>query len=146
MQCITQENPIRSPRLKFVQIALFQHKASAAKHPEMTNLGWPSKPQLIRSLVEESSEKDTIQHMASNVDRFGPKMPRCLMLIKHRPRHLNKGLILVLNNAILLMHIQRGKLMLKSQRSTKGLKLSIFEFYAIVTVYSSHGIFGKLIL
>jgi hypothetical protein len=84
--------------------------------------------------------------MASSVDRFGPKTPRSPMLIKHRPGHLNKGLIFAFNNTILLGHIRRGKPMLESQRSTKGWKLSIFEFCVIVTVYSSHGIFRKLIL
>jgi hypothetical protein len=68
------------------------------------------------------------------------------MLIEHRPGHLKKGLIFALNNAILLRHIRRGKLMLKSQRSTKDLKMSIFEFYAIVTAYSCNDILGKLIL
>jgi hypothetical protein len=110
----------------------------------MTNLGWPSKPQLIRSLVQESSKKDAVRHMASSVDRFDPKTPKSPMLIEHRPGHLNKGSILALNNSILQRHIRRGKLMLKSQRSTKGLKMSIFESCAIVTVYSSHGILGKL--
>jgi hypothetical protein len=84
--------------------------------------------------------------MADNVDRFGPKPPRSPMLLKHRLGHHNKGPILALNNSILLRHIQRAKLMLESQRSTKGLKMSIFEFYAIITENSSHGIFGKLIL
>jgi hypothetical protein len=56
------------------------------------------------------------------------------MLIKQRPGHLNKGPIFAFNNTILLGHIRRGKLMLESQRSTKGCKLSIFEFCAIVTV------------
>jgi hypothetical protein len=68
------------------------------------------------------------------------------MLIKHHLGHLNKGPIFAFNNTILLGHIRRGKLMLESQRSTKGCKLSIFEFCAIVTAYSSHGIFRKLIL
>ena len=68
------------------------------------------------------------------------------MLIKHCPGHLNKGPILAFNNAILLGHIWRGKLMLESQRSTKGCKVSIFELCAIVNVYSSHDIFWKLIL
>jgi hypothetical protein len=84
--------------------------------------------------------------MASSVDRFDPKTPRSPMLIKHHPCHLNKGSILVFHNAILLGHIQKGKLMLESQISTKGCKLSIFEFYVIVITYSSHGIFRKLIL
>jgi hypothetical protein len=84
--------------------------------------------------------------MASSVDRFGAKTPRSPMLIKHRPSHLNKGPIFVFNNTILLGQIRREKLMLESQRSTKGCKLSIFELCAIITAYSSHGIFRKLIL
>jgi hypothetical protein len=68
------------------------------------------------------------------------------MLIEHRPGHLNKGLILVFNNAILSGHIQRGKLMLKSQRSAKGFKMNIFEFCAIFTANHFHGILRKLIL
>jgi hypothetical protein len=58
--------------------------------------------------------------MVGSVDRFGPKAPRSPMLIKHCPGHVNKGPILAFNNAILLRHIRRGKLMLKSQRSTHG--------------------------
>jgi hypothetical protein len=68
------------------------------------------------------------------------------MLMNHCPGHLNKGLILAFNNAILLRHILIGKLMLKSQRSTKGHKMSIFELCAIVTMNRSDCIFGKLIL
>jgi hypothetical protein len=68
------------------------------------------------------------------------------MLIEHRPGHLNKGPILALNNTILLRDIGRGKLMLKAQRSTKGFKVSILEFCAIVTANRSHGILRELIL
>jgi hypothetical protein len=83
--------------------------------------------------------------MASSVDRFDPKMPRNPMAIEHHPGHLNKGPILAFNNATLLRHIQRGKLMPESQRSTKGFKMSIFELCAIVTANHSHGILRKLI-
>jgi hypothetical protein len=68
------------------------------------------------------------------------------MLIEHLPSQLNKGPILEFNNAIQLRHIRRGKLLLESQISTKGFKMSILEFYAIITVNHSNGIFGKLIL
>jgi hypothetical protein len=84
---------------------MFQHKASAAKHPEMANIGCPSKSQLIRSLVHKSTKKYAIGHMADNVDRFGPKSPRSPMLIEHHSSHLNKDLILVFNNVILLGHM-----------------------------------------
>jgi hypothetical protein len=112
----------------------------------MDNLWWPSKSQLIRSFVQKIPKKDVIGHMATSVDRFGRKTPRSLMLIKHHPGHLNTGPIFAFNNAILLGHIQRGKLMLESQRSTKGCKLNIFELCVIVTAYNSHGILRKLIL
>jgi hypothetical protein len=68
------------------------------------------------------------------------------MLIKHHLGHFNKGLILVFNNVILPRHIRRGELMLESQRSTKGPKMSILESCSIVTVNNSHGILRELIL
>jgi hypothetical protein len=92
----------------------------------MTNLGWLSKSQLIRDFVQKGMKKDVIGHMADNVDRFGPKMLRSPLLIKHRPGHLNKDPTLAFNNAILPPHICRGKLMLKSQRSVKDFKNEYF--------------------
>jgi hypothetical protein len=65
-------------------------------------------------------------------------------LIEHHLVHLNKGPFLVFNKVILLRHIQRGKVMLQSQRSTKGLEMSVLELCAIVTANRSHGILGKL--
>ena len=81
----------------------------------MTDLGWPSKSQLIRSFVQECSKKNAIGHMANYVDPFDPKLSKILMLIEHRPSHLNKDLSFTFNNAISLRYIRRGKLMLKSQ-------------------------------
>jgi hypothetical protein len=129
-----------------VQISLFKHKAFAVKYPEMANIGWTSKSQLIRSLVQESLKKDVIGYMTSSVDRFSPKLSRSPMLIEHRPSHLNKDPIFAFNNTILLRYIWRGKMMIKSQRSTKGLKMSVLEFYAIVTMNRSYDILRKIIL
>jgi hypothetical protein len=36
------------------------------------------------------------------------------MLIEHRPGHLNQGMILALNNTILLRATKQGKLVLKT--------------------------------
>ena len=69
-----------------------------------------------------------------------------LVLIEHRPSHINKGPILAFNNAILLRHVRRGKLMLEDKRSAKGLKMSVFEFCAIVIASQCHGMLRKLIL
>jgi hypothetical protein len=84
--------------------------------------------------------------MACGVDRFGLVSPSSPMLIEHRPSHLNNGPILMLNNTILLRDIRRGRLMLETQRSTKGFKMSILEFCVIVTVNRSHRILRELIL
>jgi hypothetical protein len=99
-----------------------------------------------KKFCSEKPEERCDWTLSSSVDRFGPKTARSPMLIKHRPGHLNKGLIFAFNNTILLGYIRRGKLMLESQRSTKGCKLSISEFCAIITAYSFHGILRKLIL
>jgi hypothetical protein len=45
------------------------------------------------------------------------------------------------SNAIMPRHILRGKLMLESQRSIKGLKINILECCAIVNANRSHEIF-----
>jgi hypothetical protein len=92
----------------------------------MANLGWLSKSQLIRSFVQKCLKKDVIGHMACGVDRFGPKTSRSPMLIELHLGHINKGLILVFNNVILLGHIRRGKLMIESQRSTKRFQNETF--------------------
>ena len=106
----------------------------------MAYLGWSSESQLIRSVLHESSKENTIGNMARGVDRFGPISPRSPMLIEHHLGHLNKGLILALNNTILLRDIRRGKLVLETQRREKGFKMSILELCAIVTSNRSHGI------
>jgi len=133
VRSITKKNTVGRPRLELVQNTLFQDESFAPKHPEMAYLGWSSESQLIRSVLHESSKENTIGNMARGVDRFGPISPRSPMLIEHRPSHLNKGPILALNNTILLRDIRRGKLVLEAQRSTKGFKMSILEFCAIVT-------------
>jgi hypothetical protein len=68
------------------------------------------------------------------------------MLIEHHPGHLNKGLILALNNTALLRDIRRGELVLKTQRRAEGIKLRVLEFCAIVTAYSSYDILWQLSL
>jgi hypothetical protein len=68
------------------------------------------------------------------------------MLIEHRPSHFNQGPILALNNTILLRNIRRGKLVLKTQRRTEGIKLRVLKFHAIVNADNSYGIFGQLSL
>jgi hypothetical protein len=87
-----------------------------------------------------------IGNMARGVDLFGPISPRSPMLIEHRLGYLNKGPILTLNNTILLRDIERGKLMLEAQRSTKDFKMSILELCTIVIANRSHGILRELIL
>ena len=146
MRSITKKNTVGRPGLELIQNTLFQDESFAPKHPKMAYLGWPPKSQLIRYLLHESSKKNAIGNIARGVDHFGPKSPRSHVLIEHHPSHFNQSPIFALNNTILLRDIRRGKLMLEAQRSTKGFKMSILEFCAIVTTNRSHGILRELIL
>jgi len=60
------------------------------------------------------------------------------MLIKHRPSHLNNRPILPFYNTILLWCVVGRILVFKTLIIAKGVKMSIPEFCAIVTVDSSH--------
>ena len=62
------------------------------------------------------------------------------MLVEHRPRHLNQRPILLLYNSILLWSVGRRILVFEPLITTKGVKTSVFEFYAIVTADRSHGL------
>ena len=62
------------------------------------------------------------------------------MLIEHRPRYLNQRPILPLYNSILLWSVGRRILVFKPLITAKGVKMSVFEFCAIITVNRSHGL------
>jgi ABC-type arginine transport system permease subunit len=84
--------------------------------------------------------------MASGIHRFRPISPRSPMLIKHRLSHLTKGMIFPLNHTILTSHIGKRKLMFETQITTKGFKMRVFKFTAIVATNSLNSISISLIL
>src|SRR6185503_11743872 len=110
---ITDKNAVRRARLKLIKISVLQHKAPAAENSEMINTGLASKSQLIRSLVHESTQENTIGHITSGVNRLSPVLSRSPMLIEHRPSHLNQRPILPLYNPILLWSVGRRILVFK---------------------------------
>jgi len=61
------------------------------------------------------------------------------MLIEHRPSYLNQRPILSLYNSILLWSVGGRILVFKTLITAKCVKMSIFEFCAIVTANLSHG-------
>ena len=62
------------------------------------------------------------------------------MLIEHRLSHLNQRPIHPLYNPILLWSVGGRILVFKTLITAKGVKMSIFEFCAIVTANRSHGL------
>src|SRR5579859_8183184 len=142
MRGISKENSIRRARLKLVKVALLQDEALATENSKMADFWSPAHHKLIRSLFQVSSQEDTICNVASRVNSFGPKASRSPMLIEHRPGHLNKGPILSLNYSVLRGNIRRGVLVFETKIMAEVVKMSIFEFCAIVTANRSHGMFG----
>jgi hypothetical protein len=55
-------------------------------------------------------------------------------------------MILAFYNIITRRGVRSQKLMLKTEITTKDLKMGVFEFYAIVTAYSSNDITMFLVL
>ena len=119
---------------------LLQHKTPATENSEMVNTGLASKSQLIRSLVHESTQENTIGHITSGANRLSPVLSRSPMLIEHRPSYLNQCPILPFYNSILLWSVGGRVLVFKTLITAKGVKTSIFEFCAIVTANRSHGL------
>jgi hypothetical protein len=134
MTSITQENPIRRPRLKLIKPTLLENEARTTKNLEMARL------------VQEGPQKNLIPNMASGIHRLSPISPRSPMLIKHRPSHLTKGTIFPLNHTILTSHIGRRKLMFETQIMTKGFQTRVFKFTAIIATNSSNNISVSLVL
>ena len=106
----------------------------------MVNTGLASKPQLIRSFVHESTQENAVGHITNGIDRLSLVLSRSPMLIEHRPRHLNQRPILPLYNSILLWSVGRRILVFKPLITAKGVKMSVFEFCAIITANRSHGL------
>ena len=106
----------------------------------MVNTGLASKSQLIRIPVHESTQENAVGHATSGVNRLSPVFARSHMLIEHRPHHLNQRPILPLYNSILLWSVGRRILVFKPLITAKGVKMSVFEFCAIITANRSHGL------
>jgi hypothetical protein len=75
---------------------------------------------------------ESVDGVASVVNRLHPKPIRCLVLIKHGPYHIQKSSILPIHNTILMGCIWRRELMLKALLLKKSFNLRILELRSIV--------------
>jgi hypothetical protein len=137
---------ISRPRLKLIKPTLLENEAPTTKSPEMAHPGCPPVHELIARLVQEGPQKNPGPNMASGIHRFLPISPRSPMLIKNRPSHITKGMILPLNHTILTSHIGIRKLMFETQNMTKGFEMRVVKFTAIVATNSSNSISMSLVL
>src|SRR3989337_2555315 len=74
-----------------------------------------------------------IDDMACSINGFGPELPWSLVLIKHRPSHLNECSVLVLHDAILLRCVWCRELMCDAQCIKISVKACVLELCAVVT-------------
>jgi hypothetical protein len=73
---------------------------------------------------------ESVDGVASGVNRLCPKPIRCLVLIKHGPRQ--ESSILSLHNTILLRCVGRRELMLDALLLKKSFNLRVLELRSIV--------------
>jgi hypothetical protein len=75
---------------------------------------------------------ESVDGVASGVNRFRPKLIWCLVLIKHGPCNVQWSSILPLHNTILLRCVWRRELMLDALLLKKSLNLGVLELCSIV--------------
>jgi hypothetical protein len=75
---------------------------------------------------------ESVDGVASGVNRLHPKPIRCLVLIKHGPCHIQESSILSLHNTILLRCVGRIELMLDALLLKKTFDLRVLELCSIV--------------
>jgi hypothetical protein len=75
---------------------------------------------------------DSVDGVASGVNRIRPKPIQSLVLIKHGPCHIQKSSILPLHYTILLRCVGRRELMLDALLLKKSLNLRILELCSVV--------------
>jgi hypothetical protein len=75
---------------------------------------------------------ESVDEVASGVNRLRPKPIRCLVFFKHGPCHIKKCSILSLHNTVLLRCIGRRELMLDALLLKKSFNLRVFEIRSII--------------
>ena len=75
----------------------------------------------------------SIDDVACSINGFGLEFSWSLVLIEHRPCHLNECSVLVLHDAILLRCVRSRELMCDAQSIKINIEAKILELSAIVT-------------
>jgi hypothetical protein len=75
---------------------------------------------------------ESVDGVASGVNRLCPKLIRSFVLIKHGPCHIQKSSILPLHCTILLRCVGRRELMLDALLLKKSFNLRVLELRSIV--------------
>jgi len=113
-------------------LPLLEHKTSAAKRSQMAHFGLSTIPQLIRGLTYVSSEKNAVGDIAGRVHCLSPKPARSLVLIEHRPCHLNKRAVLAFHSAVLRGSIWRRNLMVQTMVTAEVVHTRVPELSSII--------------
>jgi hypothetical protein len=90
-------------RSKFrISTSLKKNKVFNPKNSKIKNIGLFTGEEFIRCFLEDSVKVESVDALASGVNRLRPKLIRCLVLIKQGPCHIQESSILSLHNTILL--------------------------------------------
>jgi hypothetical protein len=76
-------------------------------------------------------KEEPIDGVTCGVNRFRPKSIRCLVFLKHGPRHIHKSSIPSLHNTVLLRCVGRRELMLDALLLKKSFNLRVLELHYV---------------
>jgi hypothetical protein len=102
------------------------------KNSKIRNVGLFTSEEFIQCFLEDLVKVETVDGVASGVNRLRPKPFRCLVLIKHGPRHIQESSILSLHNIILLRCVGRREVMLDPLLLKKSFNLRVLELRSII--------------
>ena len=80
--------------------------APSTKYSEVTDIWLLTSEEFIGCFLQKLVKINTVDDMACSINGFRPELPWSLVLIKHRPSHLNECSVLAFHDAILLRRVR----------------------------------------
>ena len=80
--------------------------APSTKYSEVTDIWLLTSEEFIGCFLQKLVKINTVDYVARSINEFRPELPWSLVLIEHRPGHLNECSVLAFHNAILLRRVR----------------------------------------
>ena len=91
---------------KFLSVMRILDPAPGTKYSEVTDIWLLTSMEFIGFFLQKLVKINTVDDMACSINSFRLELPWSLVLIEHRPSHLNECSVLAFHDAILLRRVR----------------------------------------